>query len=79
MENHRMKNDPAYSGREFIGATQNYDEATAVIYGMPMDWTVSFRAGTRLGPECSRFPTCAIRFRRKRVLMNSYLPLFLRQ
>lgn len=46
-----MKNDPAYTGREFIGATSNYDEAEAVIYGMPMDWTVSFRAGTRLGPQ----------------------------
>ncbi|TCP57628.1 agmatinase [Tumebacillus sp. BK434] len=65
MENHRMKNDPAYSGREFIGATQNYDEATAVIYGMPMDWTVSFRAGTRLGPQ---------RVREVSILLEEYSP-----
>ena len=24
--------------------------AEAVIYGMPMDWTVSFRPGSRFGP-----------------------------
>lgn len=42
--------DPAYSGNVFIGATPSFDEAQAVIYGMPMDWTVSFRSGTRLGP-----------------------------
>ncbi len=27
-----------------------YDESEAVIYGMPMDWTVSFRPGSRFGP-----------------------------
>ncbi|GGJ02718.1 agmatinase [Alicyclobacillus cellulosilyticus] len=42
--------NPAYSGNVFIGATQDFAAAQAVIYGMPMDWTVSFRAGTRLGP-----------------------------
>ena len=42
--------DPAYSGNIFIGATQDFNNAQAVIYGMPMDWTVSFRSGTRLGP-----------------------------
>lgn len=47
---HPMKFDPAYSGNEFIGATQDYETAKVVIYGMPMDWTVSFRGGTRLGP-----------------------------
>ncbi|EJY56657.1 agmatinase [Alicyclobacillus hesperidum URH17-3-68] len=41
---------PAYSGNVFIGATHDFDEAQAVIYGMPMDWTVSFRSGARLGP-----------------------------
>ncbi|GAX89544.1 agmatinase [Effusibacillus lacus] len=45
-----MKFDPAYTGNEFIGATQDYEGAQVVIYGMPMDWTVSFRSGTRLGP-----------------------------
>ena len=42
--------DPAYSGNVFIGATSDFDAAAAVVYGMPMDWTVSFRSGTRLGP-----------------------------
>lgn len=42
--------DRAYSGDLFIGATADFASAQAVIYGMPMDWTVSFRAGTRLGP-----------------------------
>jgi agmatinase len=35
----------------FNGACENYDEAQAVILGLPMDYTVSFRPGTRLGPE----------------------------
>jgi len=51
--NHNRVNqpfDPAYSGNIFIGAGQDFDSAQAVIYGMPMDWTVSFRSGTRLGP-----------------------------
>ncbi|MFO2551086.1 agmatinase [Alicyclobacillus cycloheptanicus] len=42
--------DPAYSGNVFIGASQDFAAARAVLYGMPMDWTVSFRSGTRLGP-----------------------------
>lgn len=41
---------PEYSGHVFIGSTQDFTQAKAVIYGMPMDWTVSFRGGTRLGP-----------------------------
>ena len=31
-------------------ASGNYDEARAVIFGVPMDFTVSFRPGSRLGP-----------------------------
>ncbi|WP_067930235.1 agmatinase [Alicyclobacillus kakegawensis] len=42
--------DPAYSGNVFIAASDDFAAAQAVIYGMPMDWTVSFRSGTRLGP-----------------------------
>lgn len=42
--------DAAYSGNVFIGAGQDFSAAQAVIYGMPMDWTVSFRPGSRLGP-----------------------------
>lgn len=42
--------DPAYSGNVFIKSHPNYEESEAVIYGMPMDWTVSFRPGSRFGP-----------------------------
>ena len=48
---HRQPFDFAYSGRTFIGSTDDYDAARAVIYGMPMDWTTSFRPGARLGPQ----------------------------
>lgn len=45
-----MKFDEAYSGNVFIKSHPNYEESEAVIYGMPMDWTVSFRPGSRFGP-----------------------------
>ncbi|WP_028400614.1 agmatinase [Ectobacillus panaciterrae] len=45
-----MRFDEAYSGNVFIKSHPNYEEAEAVIYGMPMDWTVSFRPGSRFGP-----------------------------
>ncbi|MCP8967996.1 agmatinase [Ectobacillus ponti] len=45
-----MRFDPAYSGNVFIKSHENYEESEAVIYGMPMDWTVSFRPGSRFGP-----------------------------
>ena len=45
-----MRFDESYSGNVFIKSYPNYDEAEAVIYGMPMDWTVSFRPGSRFGP-----------------------------
>jgi agmatinase len=35
----------------FIKSHPNYDESSAVIYGMPMDWTVSYRPGSRFGPQ----------------------------
>lgn len=52
MSTHKVNRafDPAYSGNVFIGAHPEFSSAEAVIYGMPMDWTVSFRPGTRLGP-----------------------------
>ncbi len=46
-----MRFDEAYSGNVFIKSKQNYEEAKAVIYGMPMDWTVSYRPGSRFGPQ----------------------------
>lgn len=45
-----MNFDEAYSGKVFIMSRANYEEAKAVIYGMPMDYTVSFRPGSRFGP-----------------------------
>ncbi|GIN12899.1 agmatinase [Shouchella clausii] len=45
-----MRFDEAYSGKVFIMSRASYEEADAVIYGMPMDWTVSFRPGSRFGP-----------------------------
>lgn len=34
----------------FMGCTNDYDRASLVIFGAPMDFTVSFRPGTRFGP-----------------------------
>lgn len=45
-----MKLDQAYSGNVFICSSEDYAGAKAVIYGMPMDYTVSFRPGSRFGP-----------------------------
>jgi len=46
-----MRFSEEYSGNVFIKSKQSYDEAQAVIYGMPMDWTVSYRPGSRFGPQ----------------------------
>ncbi|MDV2886929.1 agmatinase [Alkalihalophilus pseudofirmus] len=46
-----MRFDEAYSGKVFIMSNPSYEDAKAVIYGMPMDWTVSFRPGSRFGPN----------------------------
>lgn len=45
-----MKFDEAYSGNVFIGMNSSYEESDVVLYGMPMDWTVSYRPGSRFGP-----------------------------
>lgn len=46
-----MRFDEAYSGKVFIASQSDYDTADVVLYGMPMDWTVSFRPGSRFGPN----------------------------
>ncbi|WP_226036263.1 agmatinase [Aquibacillus saliphilus] len=46
-----MRFDEAYSGKVFIMSRPSADKADAIIYGMPMDWTVSFRPGSRFGPN----------------------------
>ncbi|WP_071393249.1 agmatinase [Bacillus tuaregi] len=45
-----MRFDEAYSGNVFIKSHPSYEESQVVIYGMPMDWTVSYRPGSRFGP-----------------------------
>lgn len=45
-----LRFDQAYSGNVFIASSENYEMAKAVIFGMPMDYTVSFRPGSRFGP-----------------------------
>ena len=45
-----MRFDEAYSGNVFIKSHPNFAESEAVIYGVPMDWTVSYRPGSRFGP-----------------------------
>jgi agmatinase len=45
-----MRFDEAYSGNVFILSKPDYKTADVVLYGMPMDWTVSFRPGSRFGP-----------------------------
>ncbi|ETP70149.1 agmatinase [Planococcus liqunii] len=46
-----MRFDETYSGKVFIKSHPNYEESKAVLYGMPMDWTVSYRPGSRFGPN----------------------------
>lgn len=45
-----MRFNQAYSGNVFIASSEDYETARAVIYGMPMDFTASFRPGSRFGP-----------------------------
>jgi len=35
----------------FMGSIEDYSRADAAIVGLPMDYTVSFRPGTRMGPH----------------------------
>lgn len=44
----------------FIGAKASYEEAQAVIIGLPLDHTVSYRPGTRKGPLSIRNVSIAI-------------------
>lgn len=38
----------------FIGSTDDYESAQTVLFGIPMDFTTSFRPGTRFGPARTR-------------------------
>lgn len=35
----------------FMGSTEKYEDASVVMVGVPMDFTCSFRPGTRFGPQ----------------------------
>lgn len=35
----------------FMGSREKYEDADIVLVGVPMDFTVSFRPGTRMGPQ----------------------------
>jgi len=35
----------------FLGTGESYTEARAVVLGVPMDFTVSLRPGSRTGPQ----------------------------
>ena len=38
----------------FMGSTEKYEEADTIIVGAPMDFTVSYRPGSRFGPQSIR-------------------------
>ncbi|MEH7896922.1 agmatinase [Bacillus pumilus] len=46
-----MRFDEAYSGKVFIGSHPTWEDAKVILYGIPMDWTVSYRPGSRFGPN----------------------------
>lgn len=46
-----MRFDETYSGKVFIGSHPTWEDAKVILYGMPMDWTVSYRPGSRFGPN----------------------------
>ncbi|MCD5324019.1 MULTISPECIES: agmatinase [Pontibacillus] len=46
-----MRFDEAYSGKVFIMSRPTAEESDVILFGMPMDWTVSFRPGSRFGPN----------------------------
>ncbi len=39
---------------QFLESQEDYDNASLVLYGAPMDFTTSFRPGTRFGPQRMR-------------------------
>lgn len=44
----------------FLGSQEKYENAQVIIVGAPMDWTCSFRPGTRFGPQRIREASIAI-------------------
>ncbi|WP_010243595.1 agmatinase [Acetivibrio cellulolyticus] len=46
-----LKNGNLTLSTRFMGSTESYEEADVVMVGVPMDFTCSFRPGTRFGPQ----------------------------
>ncbi len=46
-----FRNGDLSLGLRFMGSVENYGDADIVIVGVPMDFTCSFRPGTRFGPQ----------------------------
>lgn len=46
-----LKNGDLTLPTKFMGSTENYEDANIVMVGVPMDFTCSFRPGTRFGPQ----------------------------
>ena len=46
-----LKNGDLTLPTKFMGSTENYEDASIVMVGVPMDFTCSFRPGTRFGPQ----------------------------
>lgn len=49
-----------FLSKDFIGATDNYNDAKIVMLGMPYDCTCSNRAGTRFAPQAARLESIGI-------------------
>lgn len=60
-----MRFDEAYSGKVFLLSKEDWDSCNAVIYGMPIDFTASFRPGSRFGPA---------RIREASLVLEEYSP-----
>jgi agmatinase len=48
-----IKDNFSNSGK-FLSSINDYKESDIVIVGVPMDYTVSFKPGTRFGPQAIR-------------------------
>jgi len=46
-----LKNGKLTLPTRFMGSTENYEDSKIVMVGVPMDFTCSFRPGTRFGPQ----------------------------
>lgn len=49
-----------FLSKNWIGASESYDESTSVLVGIPYDGTCSYRPGTRFGPEMCRVASYGI-------------------